>query len=512
MVPGMATNEAKADLADDALMERVIESRDREAFTTLVERHQQAAYSLALHITRKPESAQDAVQEGMLRAWRFAESYREKRNVRGWLLRIVAREGLRLMRTKTRDRTETSRDGAFEPVALEASPTETAASQEEIEALRGGLKKLSPIQHQLLALYYGAGMDQREIGEELSLSQQVVSYRIKDALKRLRSSLTAAGFASAAFVNTEGLRNALCGGSEVPPGILAAVSRGLSASPRTAALGRATARSARRAASRKTPGPAPYAIGLGIAIVGAVGWFLLNEAPARTKAPAKPAAAANTESRQELPFTLDYVYQDDFDSDRLNPFWTPVTKPPEGKRTWLIEDSKLHLVAGGRRLSKEVLPRSEIRSRIVALKGRPVFLFYPKRELVFNKTYELGYRVLDDRGRPLFSTVQRRGAEDDGPTYEVRYNGRLAPKTHKRAWGVTSGILVLHNGDVASVDDEGRHFRFHGHPGGIKSVQVVLWVAGPDPDSGVSWRIDRVAVMRLSRWPSSDTEWQRLVK
>src|SRR5262245_40610294 len=88
---------------DIDLWKAVAERRDRDAFETLYRRHEQAAYALAFHITRHREEAQEAVQEALVRAWSAAPSFRAEGSVRGWLLRIVARESLRRIRDRRKE-------------------------------------------------------------------------------------------------------------------------------------------------------------------------------------------------------------------------------------------------------------------------------------------------------------------------------------------------------------------------------------------------------------------------
>src|SRR6266446_6373112 len=46
-------------------------------------------YRTALRLTRNPQEAEDLVQETMLKAFRFADSYQRGTNLRAWLFRIL---------------------------------------------------------------------------------------------------------------------------------------------------------------------------------------------------------------------------------------------------------------------------------------------------------------------------------------------------------------------------------------------------------------------------------------
>src|SRR5436309_3946060 len=68
----------------------VAERRRRSRFEKLVLQHLDAAYSLARWLTRNDADAADVVQEAVLRAYRYFDTYREG-DAKSWLLRIVRR-------------------------------------------------------------------------------------------------------------------------------------------------------------------------------------------------------------------------------------------------------------------------------------------------------------------------------------------------------------------------------------------------------------------------------------
>jgi RNA polymerase sigma-70 factor (ECF subfamily) len=68
----------------------IAERRRRSRFESVVLPHLDAAYSLARWLTRNDADAADVVQEAMLRAFRYFDSYREG-DARSWVLRIVRR-------------------------------------------------------------------------------------------------------------------------------------------------------------------------------------------------------------------------------------------------------------------------------------------------------------------------------------------------------------------------------------------------------------------------------------
>ncbi|MEO6821603.1 MAG: RNA polymerase sigma factor SigM [Candidatus Nanopelagicales bacterium] len=71
---------------------------DPDAFATLVRRHRDRLYAVALRTTSDPEDAADALQEAMVSAYRRADTFRGEAAVTTWLHRIVVNaclDGLR---------------------------------------------------------------------------------------------------------------------------------------------------------------------------------------------------------------------------------------------------------------------------------------------------------------------------------------------------------------------------------------------------------------------------------
>lgn len=76
---------------------------DPEAFATLVGRHQDRLWAIALRTMRNPEEAADALQDAYISAFRRAASFRGEAQVTTWLHRIVINACLdRIRRNKIR--------------------------------------------------------------------------------------------------------------------------------------------------------------------------------------------------------------------------------------------------------------------------------------------------------------------------------------------------------------------------------------------------------------------------
>lgn len=65
------------------------EQQRRRRFEAEVIPHLDAMYRTALRLTRRPADADDLVQDSVIKAYRFFDSYEQGTNVRAWLLKIL---------------------------------------------------------------------------------------------------------------------------------------------------------------------------------------------------------------------------------------------------------------------------------------------------------------------------------------------------------------------------------------------------------------------------------------
>lgn len=76
---------------------------DPDAFATLIARHQNRLWAIALRTMRNPEEAADALQDAYISAFRRAGSFRGEAQVTTWLHRVVVNACLdRIRRNKVR--------------------------------------------------------------------------------------------------------------------------------------------------------------------------------------------------------------------------------------------------------------------------------------------------------------------------------------------------------------------------------------------------------------------------
>jgi RNA polymerase sigma-70 factor, ECF subfamily len=177
-------------LADEELME-LIAGNDAGAFEVVLERHSDAAFSLAYRICGTRSLAEDIAQEAFLSLWRSGARYdRARGSVRTWTLGIVHNRAVdTLRRRSTHERRQISDEGIAEtleaPERTEEQVIEKATSQE----IRSALSELPTEQRRVIDLAYFGGFTHTEIASMLNTPVGTVKGRMRLGLRKLRDEL-----------------------------------------------------------------------------------------------------------------------------------------------------------------------------------------------------------------------------------------------------------------------------------------------------------------------------------
>ena len=149
--------------------------------------YQGIAFRTAYVIARNASDAEDAAQDGFVKAWRALGRFREGAPFRPWLLRIVANEASNRRRSAGRRSGLALRAATQEPSGDAApSPESALLSSEQRETLLAAVDQLPEEQRSVVALRYFVGLSEVEVAETLGIPQGTVKSRTARALERLR--------------------------------------------------------------------------------------------------------------------------------------------------------------------------------------------------------------------------------------------------------------------------------------------------------------------------------------
>jgi RNA polymerase sigma-70 factor (ECF subfamily) len=169
-----------------------------EAFEALMGRSRRRVFNLAYKLSGNRWDAEDLTQEAFLRAYRSIGSYHGDRPFENWILRIVSRLFLDLVRYRKRRVTTISLDGwptdtgespLQELPDKTPTPDRIAADAQFDERLETALATLSPEHRLLITLADVEQMDYKEIAEMLGSPVGTIRSRLHRAHKYLRRAL-----------------------------------------------------------------------------------------------------------------------------------------------------------------------------------------------------------------------------------------------------------------------------------------------------------------------------------
>jgi RNA polymerase sigma-70 factor (ECF subfamily) len=162
-------------------------SGEREAFTEMVERYHSELVRICFAITNDIEGARDAAQSAWIKAWQRLPSVREPERLRSWLIAIAANEARQIVRArrrrKVREITPSEEGGETHMRA-----TDQTRSAESFD-LAAVLVRLDPVDRELLAMRYLAGLNATEIAASTGRSASGVRTRLFRIVTRLREEM-----------------------------------------------------------------------------------------------------------------------------------------------------------------------------------------------------------------------------------------------------------------------------------------------------------------------------------
>jgi RNA polymerase sigma factor (sigma-70 family) len=160
---------------------------DTHAYEELVHAYQGIAFRTAYVIARNAADAEEAAQDGFVKAWRALGRFRDGAPFRPWLLQIVANEARNRVRSAGRRAGLALRAATGESSGDAApSPEAVLLSAEQRQALLAAVNELPEDQRTVVSLRYFLGLSELEVAEALDVPQGTVKSRTARALERLR--------------------------------------------------------------------------------------------------------------------------------------------------------------------------------------------------------------------------------------------------------------------------------------------------------------------------------------
>lgn len=175
---------------EDAELVELARKGDVRAYGTLVERHRDLAFRAAYLIVRNAADAEDATQDGFVKAYYALGRFRAGEPFRPWILRIVTNEARNRRRSAgRRERLELRLGERGDREDAAPSPDAAASLGEARAALIRALETLPERDRMVIGYRYLLDLSEAETARALGVRPGTVKSRLSRTLRRLRAAL-----------------------------------------------------------------------------------------------------------------------------------------------------------------------------------------------------------------------------------------------------------------------------------------------------------------------------------
>jgi RNA polymerase sigma-70 factor, ECF subfamily len=188
--PHLTLHDQNQEPTDAELLQAHVEG-DPGAFATLVARHQDRLWAVALGVMRNPDDAADALQEAYISAFRRAASFRGHAQVTTWLHRVVVNACLDRLRSLKVRAAEALPDDLDRSPELGAEPADPVEAEQQRELVASALGRLNADQRAALVLVDMQGYSVEEAAAILGCAPGTVKSRCARGRARLAPLLAA---------------------------------------------------------------------------------------------------------------------------------------------------------------------------------------------------------------------------------------------------------------------------------------------------------------------------------
>ncbi|MGN1385293.1 MAG: RNA polymerase sigma factor SigY [Bacillus sp. (in: firmicutes)] len=163
-----------------------IRSGDEEALAELLHRHYSFLYKYVLKMTMDAVTAEEIVQDTMLKAYLHMKQFNGKSKFTTWLMTIATRTYVDSLRKKKRD------SWLFKKAAKESNQLlkwQLQHNNQEFDEVMEVIQKLDAIYRIPLLLKHYYGFSYEEIGEMMMIKEGTVKSRVHKSLKMVRKEI-----------------------------------------------------------------------------------------------------------------------------------------------------------------------------------------------------------------------------------------------------------------------------------------------------------------------------------
>lgn len=170
---------------DEALM------REPDAFRQIFEAYHPKIFGFLVTRTGNIQTAEDLTSETFEKAFRAKETFNPKGgSLNNWLFTIAANSFLDLQRREKIRRSPSFQEAESKTVNSDfINPQKALEAKETVESINHGLSGLSEKQRKVVLLRLTTNMSNREIGEELGLTESAIKSLLFRALPKIQETV-----------------------------------------------------------------------------------------------------------------------------------------------------------------------------------------------------------------------------------------------------------------------------------------------------------------------------------
>jgi RNA polymerase sigma factor (sigma-70 family) len=170
------------ELNDIALLREYVAHDSEEAFATLVTRHVNKVYSVALRHTRNPHQAEEITQAVFVILAKKARALPKAVILSGWVFRTAQLTAVTFLRSEIR-RAHREQEAHMQTLLNETEPDVWPQIALRLDAAMAGLNEMD---HNAVVLRFFDGKSMKEIGTALGVSEDTAKKRVHRAVEKLR--------------------------------------------------------------------------------------------------------------------------------------------------------------------------------------------------------------------------------------------------------------------------------------------------------------------------------------
>jgi RNA polymerase sigma-70 factor (ECF subfamily) len=174
-------------MSDSEIIQRVL-SGEKEAFSILVRKYQNAIHGLAFHTTQNTHDAEDIAQETFMEVFHHLPTLKEPDKFASWLRAIannLCASWIRKKKSQANLEERLSNRPETSEVSADFGSFGIGADEDTYESLMKVVNTLSEPNRIVIILKYLEGLSNLEIAEFLGISPSAVNVRIHRSLKQL---------------------------------------------------------------------------------------------------------------------------------------------------------------------------------------------------------------------------------------------------------------------------------------------------------------------------------------